>query len=77
MKKVTFLAVAIAAMLTFTSCASVEDKAKSYAKDISEAIADGDFEKAAELSAEFEKWADGLSEEDQLKVAGAVVGLLD
>ena len=32
---------------------------------------------SAELSAEFEKWADGLSEEDQLKVASAVVGLLD
>ena len=76
MKKVTFLAVAIAAMLTFVSCGSVEDKAKAYRDDIATAVKEGDMEKAAELTMDFEQWTKSLSEEDQEKVAKIVVGLL-
>ena len=39
-----------------------------YVEQVSEAYADGDMEKAAELMVDFEKWVTGLDTADQLKV---------
>ena len=66
MKKILVIA---AMMAMFVACQSVEDKAKSYIADITEATANGDWEKAAELTKEATEWAAGLSPEDQAKVA--------
>ena len=66
MKKILVIA---AMMAMFVACQSVEDKAKSYITDIAEATADGDWEKASALSQEAAEWIEGLSPEDQAKVA--------
>lgn len=59
----------IAAMLAmFVACKSVEEKAKDYAKDMAEAIADGDLKKAEEIAKEAGEWYDSLSDEDKAKV---------
>ena len=63
----------VAAMLAmFVACKSVEEKAKDYQKDILEAAAEGDVEKAEELAKEFEEWYKSLDAEDQAKVDAAV-----
>ena len=59
----------IAAMLAmFVACKSVEEKAKDYAKDIAEAMVDGDLEKAEEIAKEAEEWYNSLDAEDKAKV---------
>ena len=66
MKKILVIA---AMMAMFVACQSVEDKAKGYVEDIAAAAADGDLEKAAALTQEATEWVEGLSPEDQAKVA--------
>ena len=61
----------IAAMLAmFASCKSVEQKAQDYIDNIFTATENGDWGKALKLSEEMAEWTEGLSEEDQKKVAG-------
>ena len=51
--------------------------AEWYAEQIAEAFADGDMEKAAELTADFEEYVAGLDEEEQMELAGAMFGAAD
>lgn len=51
--------------------------AEWYAEQIAEAFADGDMEKAAELTADFEEYVAGLDEEEQMELAGAMFGGAD
>ena len=59
---------------TFSSPAEC---AQWYGEQIAEAFADGDFEKADELIADFEEYVAGLDEEEQMELAGAMFGGVD
>lgn len=56
---------AVACAAFMISCASVQDKAESYAEDYVEAYKSEQFEKANEILKEAEEYSKGLSEEDQ------------
>lgn len=53
---------------------SPADCAAWYGEQIAEAFADGDFEKAAELTADFEEYVAGLDADEQLELANAMLG---
>lgn len=76
MKKIFIIALAALSM-SFVSCTkkTVEEQAKEYAEQMMEAEKAGDKEKAAKISAEMEKWAEGLSEEDQQKAGMAILSV--
>ena len=57
---------------TFSSPAEC---AQWYGEQIAEAFADGDFEKATELTADFEEYVAGLDEKEQMEAAAAMFGL--
>ena len=56
---------------------SPADCAAWYGEQIAEAFADGDFEKAAELTADFEEYVAGLDADEKMELAGAMFGDYD
>ena len=56
---------------------SPADCAAWYGEQIAEAFADVDFEKAAELTADFEEYVAGLDADEKMELAGAMFGDYD
>lgn len=67
MKKIFVIALAALSMC-FVSCKkNVEDQAKDYVDQMMEVLKSGDEEKGEAIEAEYQKWMESLSEEDQAK----------
>lgn len=55
--------------MTVSCSTNVKDKAKSYAEELKEATKEGDTEKVAEVTEEFQEWVEGLSPEEAAEAA--------